>query len=205
MKQHDRKQQTKRKILNNALNEFAEKGYERSSVNNIYDSAQGISKGIIYHYFSSKDELFLSCVCECFLQLKDYIEQQFMTNNLSENIQDCITEYYLTRRNFFEKYPRYQRIFFEAVIIPPVHLKEEIQLLRQPMEKLNIQILENILSKRTMRIKLDQRKAAEVLINFIHFMDVQYSTNEELSIQDYEKRDLQLLDIFLYGILEEEK
>lgn len=205
MKQQDRKQKTKRKILNNALNEFAEKGYEHSSINNIYDSSQGISKGIIYHYFSSKDELFLSCVEECFLQLKEYVEQQFVTENLSGHIRDCIAEYYLIRRNFFEKYPKYQRIFFEAVIIPPVHLKEEIQLFRQPMEKLNIQILEKMLSNIPLRIKLDQRKAAEVLINFIHFMDVQYSTNEEFSIQDYEKRDLQLLDIFLYGIIEEGK
>ncbi len=52
--------------MDSALNEFSKQGYSASSINTIC-SAQGISKGIIYHYFKTKDDLFLACVEECFL------------------------------------------------------------------------------------------------------------------------------------------
>ena len=40
--------------MDNAMEEFARQGYGASSVNAVC-SAQGISKGIIYHYFKTKD------------------------------------------------------------------------------------------------------------------------------------------------------
>ena len=65
MKREEKNQQTQRRIMDSALAEFAEKGHGGSSVNTIC-AAQGISKGIIYHYFENKDELYLACVEECF-------------------------------------------------------------------------------------------------------------------------------------------
>ena len=56
MKREEKNQQTRRRIMDSALAEFAEKGYGGSSVNTIC-AAQGISKGIVYHYFENKDEL----------------------------------------------------------------------------------------------------------------------------------------------------
>lgn len=46
------------RILNAALKEFALKGYENASTNEIVKSA-GISKGLLFHYFSNKKELYL--------------------------------------------------------------------------------------------------------------------------------------------------
>ncbi|MFO7953151.1 MAG: TetR/AcrR family transcriptional regulator [Bacillota bacterium] len=45
------------RILNAALEEFAEKGYERASTNRIVKKA-GIGKGMLFYYFKSKRELF---------------------------------------------------------------------------------------------------------------------------------------------------
>lgn len=45
-------------IINAALQEFALKGYELASTNEIVKRA-GISKGALFHYFSGKKELFL--------------------------------------------------------------------------------------------------------------------------------------------------
>ena len=72
MKREEKNQQTKRRIMDSALAEFAQQGYGASSVNTIC-SAQGISKGIIYHYFKTKDELYLACVEECFEQLTEFL------------------------------------------------------------------------------------------------------------------------------------
>ncbi|WP_409250821.1 TetR/AcrR family transcriptional regulator [Bacillus sp. SCS-153A] len=46
------------KILNAALTEFAMKGYKNASTNEIVKEA-GISKGLLFHYFSNKKELYL--------------------------------------------------------------------------------------------------------------------------------------------------
>ena len=46
------------RILNAALKEFSQKGYENASTNEIVKSA-GISKGLLFHYFSNKKELYL--------------------------------------------------------------------------------------------------------------------------------------------------
>ena len=61
--------------MDSALAEFSGQGYGASSVNNIC-SAQGISKGIIYHYFKTKDDLFLACVKECFSLLTAYLSKR---------------------------------------------------------------------------------------------------------------------------------
>jgi len=62
----DKKIERKKKILAAALNEFSEKGYSATSVDDIINRAE-ISKGLIYTYFKSKEEIFL--------QLAEYWEE----------------------------------------------------------------------------------------------------------------------------------
>ena len=59
MNREEKNQQMQRRIMDSALAEFAKQGYSASSVNTIC-AAQGVSMGIIYHYFKNKDELYLS-------------------------------------------------------------------------------------------------------------------------------------------------
>ena len=49
----------KNKIINAAIKIFSQYGYEKASTNQIAAEA-GISKGLIFHYFGTKKELFLS-------------------------------------------------------------------------------------------------------------------------------------------------
>ncbi|MFD1461811.1 TetR/AcrR family transcriptional regulator [Paenibacillus farraposensis] len=46
------------RILNAAMKEFAQKGYKHASTNDIVAEAK-ISKGLLFHYFQNKKELFL--------------------------------------------------------------------------------------------------------------------------------------------------
>jgi len=45
-------------ILNAAINEFAQKDYKNASTNEIVKKA-GISKGLIFHYFKNKKQLYI--------------------------------------------------------------------------------------------------------------------------------------------------
>lgn len=51
-------EQKKKRILNAAITEFAYKKYENASTNNIVTSAQ-IGKGMLFHYFGNKKNLYL--------------------------------------------------------------------------------------------------------------------------------------------------
>ena len=48
----------KNRILEAALNEFAERGYKKASTNTIVREAK-VSKGLLFHYFISKKELYI--------------------------------------------------------------------------------------------------------------------------------------------------
>ena len=53
------------KIMEAALDIFLRDGYERATIQEIAQTA-GVGKGTTYEYFSSKEDLFLSVVKECF-------------------------------------------------------------------------------------------------------------------------------------------
>jgi AcrR family transcriptional regulator len=61
------KEATRAKLLTAAAEEFARAGFERASIDQI-SLAAGYSKGTIYNYFPSKDELFLAVVEEALAQ-----------------------------------------------------------------------------------------------------------------------------------------
>ena len=47
-------------ILNVAFRRFMEKGYERTSIQDIIDHLGGLSKGAIYHHFKSKEDILIA-------------------------------------------------------------------------------------------------------------------------------------------------
>lgn len=206
MTREEQKANTRRKILDNALAEFAERGYGGSSVNHIYDPAQGISKGLLYHYFSTKDEMFLACVDGCFTALKEHIQTSLSLAPEPRTVRECLSRYYAARMDFFRQYPQYQRIFCEAVMMPPQHLLDEIRVRRLPMEELNRSILEQALAKAVLRDGVDTTEAAAVFIKFTNFMGAQLSQPQDtgIALDAFEARSMELLDIFLYGIIKEE-
>lgn len=67
----------KEKIIKYAFDLFAEKGYSETSVDDIV-KASGISKGGIYYYFKSKEDIFLEIA-------KDRLRQRHSVINDSEN------------------------------------------------------------------------------------------------------------------------
>jgi TetR/AcrR family transcriptional regulator len=60
-------------ILNSALKEFAIKGYDDASTNEIARNAK-ISKGLMFHYVNSKEELFLFLFDYC----RDEINREYL-------------------------------------------------------------------------------------------------------------------------------
>jgi len=52
-------EETRQKIIQAAIKTFNEKGYEQSTVLDIVDNMEGLTRGAFYHHFKSKEELLI--------------------------------------------------------------------------------------------------------------------------------------------------
>lgn len=68
------------RIINAAIKEFALKGYDLASTNEIVKEA-GISKGLLFHYFGNKKKLFLFLFDHCYGL---FVEQFYQKIDLAE-------------------------------------------------------------------------------------------------------------------------
>ena len=68
MTQKERQERSRKEIYQAALEEFGTYGYDKVNMERICGN-HGISKGMMYHYYSGKDDLFLLCAREIFQAL----------------------------------------------------------------------------------------------------------------------------------------
>lgn len=198
MKREEKNMNSRKKIIDSALREFSAKGYGLSSINTIC-SEGGISKGILYHYYENKDEIYLTCVRECFDSLTAYLQKHIAANG-NARIQD----YFDKRLVFFDENPIYQRLFCEAVISPPSHLEKEIKEIKADFDALNIMVLTNVLKGVSIRDDITHEQGLEVFRLFQDFVNVRYQMipNSELDLKKHEEICSRSLSILLYGIVE---
>ncbi len=79
------KEEAKRRIVSVALDVFAEKGYDQTTMEDIGDRL-GVSKGALYLYFNSKEELFRAITAQAQHQLREVIN-----DSMAEGARDLLT------------------------------------------------------------------------------------------------------------------
>jgi len=65
-------EETRRKILEVSKELFLEKGFDNTSIQDIIDGLGGLTKGVIYHHFESKDEILQSILSENNQEILNY-------------------------------------------------------------------------------------------------------------------------------------
>lgn len=89
-------------ILNAALKEFSSQGYDKASTNVIAKEA-GISKALMFHYVSNKQELFFTVYDYFFgLMKKEYYD---LMDYDEKDIFNRLRKSYLLQIKLFEKHP----------------------------------------------------------------------------------------------------
>lgn len=192
------------KILQVALNEFANYSYEKSSINRICTEGN-ISKGVMYHHFKDKDELYLLCIGYCYEVMVDYYRAKLKDEDAWENE---IKRFFEVRYHFFKENPILQKIFFNTLFKAPEHLKEEIKKISKSLDDLNYEFSLKILNKIKLRDNLTTEEIIfllEVVQNLLH-KEFHKKAEELKEIDDlsieYEKMAEKWINIMLYGILE---
>ena len=201
MKKCEKTELTVAKILEAAMAEFGRNGYAGGTVNNICKA--GINKGLIYHNFTGKDQLYLACLQKSCGRFLAYVEEQDGARDLSRYME--------TRRTFFQTYPNEAHIFFEALLNPPDHLAEEIgaalrdfrarneQLYRETLEGLRLR--EGV----TMEDALAYFRLMQTMLNGYFSSPAFQSVRFSEKVKQHETAIPRLLDLMLYGIAEGEK
>ena len=112
VKKEEKTEITRNKIFTAAMHEFGSKGYALGAINNICKT--GINKGLIYHNFKDKDELYLECVKKSCSDLIGYVTDH--------NGLESFARYMRVRKEFFQEKEAEAYIFLEARTNPPGQL-----------------------------------------------------------------------------------
>lgn len=201
MKRNEKNLQTRRRIIDSALLEFGEKSYAEASINSIC-ALGNISKGIIYHYFKDKDELYLVCVGECFDTLTEYLA--WVVTLDSASVETALEIYFEARIIFFSEHPLYLRLFCNTMSSPPAHLSSEIADRMARFDALNISVLTGILKRVRLRPGVTVAEVVEVFREYQDFVNARFQMrfSEQGSLREHERRCSRSLDILLYGVIE---
>lgn len=201
MTQEEKTYRTKERILKAAIEEFGTKGYTAATISDIC-AKHHIAKGLLYHNFASKEELYLTCVARCFDEVMAYLQQ----HNIELELQ-CYME---NRFRFFSEFPFYSRIFFEAVLQPPEKLKSEIKECKKKFDEYNRNVYRNALANLTLRKGVTENDALEYYEIMQEMFNGYFSSSayagKDLHLlgSEHENRLAKMLDLMLYGIAEKE-
>lgn len=109
-------------IFEQALRVFAQKGFDRTTIDDIAEQA-GIAKGTIYYHFKSKNELFaflLQDGCRLLIQqINDQLDRGGSTRERLEHVIDA-------HLGFFQDYPDFCTMFLLEVLGPVAHWRDEL-------------------------------------------------------------------------------
>lgn len=114
----------KQHIINICIEEFAEHGYDRTSTDKIVEKA-GISKGILFHYFRNKRNLYLHMVHHASRILTEVVmdgADEIREEDFFERIKRLIVE----KQRVMLQYATEAKLCAEALMNPPPELAKEM-------------------------------------------------------------------------------
>lgn len=196
MRKAEKTEITINKILNYAIKEFGKNGYTNGTINNI--CRLGVNKGLIYHNFKDKDELYLVCLEKSWNKMKTYISDKLCTESFLKYMQ--------TRSKFIDEFPNEAYIFFEAILSPPEHLKIKIQEIMQEFEQINEEVYRNTISYVSLRDNVSIEEAIQYFRQMQNMFNAYFNSFEyrsfslEEKIKIHENNIPQFVNYMLYGI-----
>ena len=174
--------------------EFATKGYQDFVINELC-KVDGISKGVLYHNFSGKSDLNLTCFQESF-------EKALAVFLGVEGQVPSLADYMERRHQFYQQYPEHSHIFFESMIATPEELEADIAPQKAIFLDLNEQVCQKLISESKLKEHIDEKRAMDYLRLIQDMFRSYYLTvSSDSSLPDlvsgYEHQLSQVLDMMI--------
>ena len=151
----------KQRILNAAMQEFAAKGYARASTNAIVLDA-GIAKGLLFHYFGNKKQLFLYVYDYCI----DLTLHEFYAR-LDQQERDMfrkLSQVQAVKLELLSQYPRLYQFLQKAYLEQAVDVRDEVSQRVVRLLKVSMAQLFTDIDYKPFKPGIDPAQALKILI-----------------------------------------
>lgn len=197
----------KQAILQAALEEFYQKGYEGASTNRITKEA-GVSKGILFHYFSDKRSLYLTLVDECMNHYYRTLNSNL--TDLSDDLFEALEQLSKIKINLFKSDPMMYGFISHAFMAMPEELKSELELKQRRMQTDSVPLLASRIDRSRFRSGIKPEEAIEfVLLSLEALITKRLSKLHEEKLNGNEIAVVMdtspYLDMLRYGIYRKEE
>lgn len=154
-------EEKKKRILDAAIEEFAINGYDKASTNSIVKRAD-ISKGLLFHYFGSKKNLFLYIFDYCITYLID--KYYLLKESEPEDIFERFMRISIRKMKIIQEEPLMNKLVFSAISNMPESLREELtERYSKYSSKYLPGLFENV-DKSKFKKEIDSQKAIELMM-----------------------------------------
>lgn len=154
-------EEKKKRIIDVCVEEFSQNGYENSSTNNIVKNA-GISKGILFHYFGNKKNLYLYVLDYSLEYMMEKILKMFDHN--SSDIFEKIMNTGIVKLKIAYEFPQIYKFLFDAFTHIPEELKEDIQARYNKMYQISLPVFLKDIDTSKFRKDIDVNRAIELIV-----------------------------------------
>ena len=191
--------EVKEKIIKAAIEEFAENGYKAASTNSICKKAK-VSKGLIYYYFKSKEEIYLNALKFAIDEFKENVTIQI--NDNSKNGINYISEYFDTKFKFFRENPLYSKLIINSLLNDNT---EEAKKLGEEFQRYNNSIIFEIIKSIDINPKFNREKAFELVLMIgekleeKHMKDIE-NKQKDTAIEEFRKDHKLMIEMVFEGI-----
>lgn len=193
------------RIIWACIEEFAKNGYGKASTNTIVKKAD-ISKGILFHYFGSKRNLYLYILD----YVTDFAVRKFYTMNSEppSDIFERILSYSVIKLKMYYDEPLIYSFIYTAFISTPEELKDDIQEKYNRLYGENMAVFLKGIDTSAFRKDIDPNKAMESILLFVDAITNKYlgiyksiPADEAMANLDrVMKESIEYIDILKYGI-----
>lgn len=200
MKQQDRVLRMKNRIHAIGYQEFGQKNYSAVSTDELCKKG-GFSKGSLYHYYKSKDELYLALAKDCFQRIISYLEEKL---DRSQSAEDMVVQYFRYRMEYFSNHPDLHALYYQIMTSPPLHLSDEVAKLTAPYLSYNRSILNQYIQTQKLRPGISTQDALDFFQLCQDYVNrsvlAKYKALGDNHLCD--EVSMHWMDVFLYGILD---
>ncbi len=194
----------KDKILWAGLKEFSEHGFDKASTDRISKDA-GVSKGLIFHYYGSKENLYLFAVNKCI----DDIFEEF--NNVKfDDLEfiDALIKIMELKYSFFLKNPMHYKILINSFYNTPKKMLKKLEHRNSELRQMGINIIVDMIKDLPLKEDVLVSDIAVLVSSIANAIENKYlsylasgAENIEKIYKDIKNEYIRLINIVMHGII----
>lgn len=180
-------EEKRQRIIEASIEEFG-KGYALASTNEIVRKA-GVSKGLLFHYFGSKKNLFLEVFKEATVKLQERLlsSHEADQENMAGDIFHLLTRLALIKLRLFQNEPALYQFLATAIQDSPDEIRQELQVFIDSTAEYGIGRLLDGIELSDLRPDVDPVKAIKLIQLVMDGFQQDYLRRKDLASLDWDE------------------